>query len=115
MKRQSNARPRTLRGNVRPTPATMHLEMTMLLHQEQRLRSELEILRQRSLTLESMIEAARQRIWLLRDLCDSIDAADPPPGSGKRAGVANRAGYQEQALESNEPQAACHQPMSIEY
>ncbi len=86
--RATGSRPRTLRGNIRPTKATMHLEMTMLLHQEQRLSAELTQLQRRSAEIQTMMQASRQRIKILRDCCDGLDAATLLPDSAGRSGAA---------------------------
>ncbi len=72
-------RPKTLRGSIRPTPASLHLEITMLLHQERRCRSELDVLRAREKELETLIKSTRQRVRSLRVLSDHMD-----PGSSGR-------------------------------
>lgn len=67
-------RPKTLRSGIRSTPATLHLEITMLLHQQRRLHSELASITERSAYLQSLLEQNEQRI---NDLTIRSDGLDP--------------------------------------
>lgn len=66
-------RPKTLRSGIRSTPATLHLEITMLLHQERRLHSELSMLKERESLLTNLLEKNQQRIAELRNMSDAMD------------------------------------------
>ena len=66
-------RPKTLRSSISATPASLHLEMTMLLHQERRLHSELEMIKTRAALLSSMFEKTHARIDELRTLSGALD------------------------------------------
>lgn len=71
-------RPRTLRSGILSTPATLHLEITMLLHQERRLNSELEAITARAALLRSYLDSTRQRIDYLRNQSDTLDPEGRP-------------------------------------
>lgn len=68
----SGLRPKTLRSGIRCTPATLNLEITMLLHQQKRLHSELSALKQREELLANQLRRNADRITQLRVEADAL-------------------------------------------
>jgi hypothetical protein len=66
-------RPKTLRNSVRPSSATLHQEITMLLHQQRRIESELERAAERTKFFTAQMEATCKRIIECRKQSDALD------------------------------------------
>lgn len=64
---------KTLRSGISATPATLHLEITMLLHQQRRLHSELETIKERETHLLTLLNETTARIEELNRLAEGLD------------------------------------------